>query len=70
MYADDDKEDENTNRKDLQLKLERFLDHSEFYFHHLPLLKTQLNDIDRLNQPDLYIEKLSKLDFMQFTHIN
>jgi hypothetical protein len=43
MYADDDKEDENTNRKDLQLKLERFLDHSQFYFHHLPLLKTQLN---------------------------
>jgi hypothetical protein len=52
-------EDEN-NENDLQLKLEKFLDHSQLYFERLPVIKRELDGIDRFNQPDLYIEKLSK----------
>ena len=57
MHADD--ENENDHRKDPEFKLEKFFDHSQFYLNRLPLLKTQLNDLNRLNQEDLYIEKLS-----------
>jgi hypothetical protein len=53
-------EEDQDYRNDLEFKVEKFLDHSQFYLNRLPLLKRQLNDIHRLNQPDLYIEKLSK----------
>jgi hypothetical protein len=48
-------EDEN----DFQLKLEKFLDHSQFYLQRLTVIKKNLDEIDRFNQSDLYIEKLS-----------
>jgi hypothetical protein len=58
MHSDDENED--NQRKDLEFQVEKFLDHSQFYLNRLPLLKRQLHDINRLNQADLYIEKLSK----------
>jgi hypothetical protein len=48
------------NRKESEFKVESFLDDSQFYLNRLSLIKSQLHDIHRLNQPDLYIEKLSK----------
>ncbi|CAF0748397.1 unnamed protein product [Adineta steineri] len=62
MYSDDEIDNDETNRKDSEFKLERFLNRSQFYFDRLPILKTQLNDINRFNQPDLYIEKLNEID--------
>jgi hypothetical protein len=62
MHSDDEIEDDNINRKDIEVKVEKFLDHSKFYLNRLSLLKSQLHNIDHLNQPDLYIEKLSKLN--------
>jgi hypothetical protein len=58
MYSEDNDE---INRKDLESKLERFLNHSQFYLNRLLLIKSQLHDIKRLNQPNFYKEKLSKL---------
>ncbi len=52
----------NINGKDLEIQVEKLLDHSQFDLSRLPLLKNQLDDINRLEQPDLYIEKLSKLE--------
>jgi len=54
--------DDDINGKDLEIQVEKLLDHSQFDLSRLPLLKSQLDDINRLEQPDLYIEKLSKLE--------
>lgn len=54
--------DDKNNRKDLESQLEKFLDHSKFYLNRLPLLKSQLCEINHVNQPNLYVEKLSKLE--------
>ncbi len=54
--------DDDINGKDLEIQVEKLFDHSQFDLSRLPLLKSQLDDINRLEQPDLYIEKLSKLE--------
>jgi len=54
--------DDDINGKDLEFQVEKLLDHSQFDLSRLPLLKSQLDDINSLEQPDLYSEKLSKLE--------
>lgn len=60
MNTDKEKQIDQITQKDLELKVEKFLDHSQFYLDRLSLLKNQLKDIKRLKQADPYIEKLSK----------
>jgi hypothetical protein len=60
MHSDDEQENDNINRKDIELKLERFREQSQIYLNRLPLLKRQLDEINRLHQFDLYVQKLSK----------
>lgn len=60
MYSDDEAEDNENNRRDSVFELERFLDRSHFYLERLPVLKLELNEVDRINQSELYIEKLSE----------
>ncbi|CAF1656341.1 unnamed protein product, partial [Adineta ricciae] len=61
MYSDDEVDDGENNRRDSVLELQRFLDRSHFYLERLPVLKIELNDVDRINQPDVYIEKLNEI---------
>lgn len=56
--AQDD--DDRSSRKDVALKVERFRQQSEVYLNRLPILKRQLNETDRLQQFDLYVQKLSE----------
>jgi len=60
MNSDNEQEDNDINRKDIELKVERFREQSQIYLSRLPLLKRQLGEINRLNQFDLYVQKLSK----------
>ncbi|CAF4061572.1 unnamed protein product [Rotaria sp. Silwood2] len=62
MQSDDEKNIDDINRKDFEFKVEKILDHSQFYLNRLSLLKNQLHDINRLNQEDLYIQKLNEID--------
>ncbi|CAF2583918.1 unnamed protein product [Rotaria sp. Silwood2] len=62
MQSDDEKNIDDMNRKDFEFKVEKILDHSQFYLNRLSLLKNQLHDINRLNQEDLYIQKLNEID--------
>ena len=48
------------DRKNFQCKVEEFLDHSQSYLNGLPIIKRQLQEIDRLNEADTDIEKLSE----------
>jgi hypothetical protein len=63
MHSDNEQEDDNINRKDIETKVERFREQSQIYLNRLPLLKRQLDEINRLQQFDLYVQKLSKLFF-------
>jgi hypothetical protein len=60
MHSDNEKDNENINRKDIELKVERFREQSQIYLNRLPLIKRQLDEINRLQQFDLYVQKLSK----------
>jgi hypothetical protein len=60
MHSDTEPEDDDTRHSDSTFKLERFLDQSHMYFKRLSELKLQLNDINRADQPDVYVYKLSK----------
>ncbi|CAF2856130.1 unnamed protein product [Rotaria sp. Silwood2] len=62
MKSDDEKNIDDINRKDFEFKVEKILDHSQFYLNRVSLLKNQLHDINRLNQEDLYIQKLNEID--------
>ncbi|CAF2426488.1 unnamed protein product [Rotaria sp. Silwood2] len=62
MQSDDEKNIDDMNRKDFEFKVEKILDHSQFYLNRVSLLKNQLHDINRLNQEDLYIQKLNEID--------
>jgi len=61
MHSDNEQEDDNINRKDIETKVERFREQSQIYLNRLPPLKRQLDEINRLQQFDLYVQKLSKL---------
>ncbi|CAF1039640.1 unnamed protein product [Rotaria sp. Silwood1] len=62
MQCDDEKDIDHIYRKDFADKIEKFLDHSQFYLNRLSLFKNQLYDIKRLNQEELYIQKLNEID--------
>ena len=57
---DDQDDDDRSSRKDVALKVERFRQQSEVYLNRLPILKRQLNETNRLQQFDLYVQKLSE----------
>lgn len=63
MHSDNEQEDDDIDRKDIEFKVERFREQSQIYLNRLPLLKRQLNEINRLHQFDLYVHKLSKIYF-------
>jgi hypothetical protein len=65
MHSDNEQEDDNINRKDIETKVERFREQSQIYLNRLPLLKRQLDEINRLQQFDLYVQKLSKFVFLE-----
>jgi hypothetical protein len=60
MHSDNEQEEGVINRKDIELKVERFREQSQLYLNRLPVLKQQLNEINRSHQFDLYVQKLSK----------
>jgi hypothetical protein len=60
MHSDNEQEDDGINRRDIDFKIERFLEQSQLYLNRLPILKRQLNEISRLHQFDLYVQKLSE----------
>lgn len=60
MHSDNEHENESVNRKDVEYKVERFREQSQTYLNRLPTLKRQLEEINRLQQFDLYVQKLSK----------
>lgn len=60
MNSDIENEVDHSSQNDLELKIENFLDHSQSCLNHLSLLKNQLNNINRLNQEEIYLQKLSK----------
>jgi len=60
MHSDNEQEDDDINHKYIELKVDRFREQSQVYLNRLPLLKRQLNEINRLQQFDLYVQKLSK----------
>jgi hypothetical protein len=60
MHSDNEQEEDDSNRKAIELKVERFLEQSQIYLNRLPLLKQQLEEINREQQFDLYVQKLSK----------
>ena len=61
MNYDNDRDDhDQSNRKDVALKVERFRQQSQVYLNRLPILKRQLNETNRLQQFDLYVQKLSE----------
>jgi hypothetical protein len=65
MHSDNEQEEDNINRKDIETKVERFREQSQIYLNRLPLLKRQLDEINRLQQFDLYVQKLSKFVFLE-----
>jgi hypothetical protein len=60
MHSDNEQEDENINPRDIEFKVERFREQSQIYLNRLPIMKRQLNEINRLQQFDLYVQKLGK----------
>ncbi|CAF4748213.1 unnamed protein product, partial [Rotaria sp. Silwood1] len=58
MHSDSEQEDSDINRKDIKIKVERFCEQSQIYLNRLPLLKQQLDEIDRSYQFDSYVQKL------------
>jgi hypothetical protein len=62
MHSDSEQEDENINRRDIEFKVERFREQSQIYLNRLPSLKRQLDEINRLQQFDLYVQKLSQFE--------
>lgn len=60
MHSDNEQENDEINRKDIEYKVERFREQSQIYLNRLPPLKRQLEEINRLHQFDLYVQKLSK----------
>jgi len=61
MHSDNEQDDDHINRKDIELKVERFREQSQIYLNRLPLLKRQLDEINRLHQFDLYVQKLNEI---------
>ncbi|CAF0852490.1 unnamed protein product [Adineta steineri] len=61
MHSDNEHENDNINRRDIDFKIERFLEQSQSYLKRLPPLKRQLNEINRLYQFDLYVQKLNEI---------
>ncbi|CAF4371815.1 unnamed protein product, partial [Rotaria sp. Silwood2] len=61
MHSDNEQEDGNVNRKDIKVKVERFCEQSQIYLNRLPLLKQQLEETNRSNQFDLYVQKLNEI---------
>ncbi|CAF0804009.1 unnamed protein product [Adineta steineri] len=61
MHSDNEHENDNINRRDTDFKIERFLEQSQSYLKRLPPLKRQLNEINRLYQFDLYVQKLNEI---------
>ena len=51
-------ENDDANRRRIELKIGRFCEQSQVYLCRLPLLKRQLHEINRLQQFDLYVQKL------------
>jgi hypothetical protein len=70
MHSDSEQEDENINRRDIEFKVERFREQSQIYLNRLPSLKRQLDEINRLQQFDLYVQKLSQFAKRKITIIN
>jgi hypothetical protein len=60
MHSDNEQENDDINRRGIEFKVERFREQSQLYLNRLPVLKRQLNEINRLHQFDLYVQKLSK----------
>ncbi|CAF3797232.1 unnamed protein product, partial [Rotaria magnacalcarata] len=58
MPSDNEQETGDINRKEIKIKVERFCEQAQIYLNRLPVLKRQLNEINRLNQFDLYVQKL------------
>ena len=61
MHSDNEQKNDEINRKDIEYKVERFREQSQIYLNRLPPLKRQLEEINRLNQFDLYVQKLSNI---------
>ncbi|CAF0730553.1 unnamed protein product [Rotaria sp. Silwood1] len=61
MHSDSEQEDGDINRKDIKIKVERFCEQSQIYLNRLPLLKQQLDEIDRSYQFDSYVQKLNEI---------
>lgn len=61
MHSDNEQEEEDNDvsRKDVEVKVERFREQSQIYLKRLPVLKQQLEEINRLHQFDSYVQKLS-----------
>ena len=66
MHSDNEQENSDLNRKDIELKLERFREQSQIYLNRLPSLKRQLDGINRFEQFDLYVQKLSQFGENRF----
>jgi hypothetical protein len=60
MHSYNEQENDDINRRGIEFKVERFREQSQLYLNRLPVLKRQLNEINRLHQFDLYVQKLSK----------
>lgn len=60
MYSDNEKDDEEVDTRNIELKVKQFCEQSTFYLNQLPSLKKQLNEINQFNEFDLYVQKLSK----------
>ncbi|CAF1569269.1 unnamed protein product [Rotaria magnacalcarata] len=61
MPSDNEQETGDINRKEIKIKVERFCEQAQIYLNRLPVLKRQLNEINRLNQFDLYVQKLNEI---------
>ncbi|UJR25317.1 hypothetical protein I4U23_006668 [Adineta vaga] len=61
MHSDSDQEIDDSNQRNIDFKIKRFIEQSQIYFNRLPVLKQQLNDINRVHQYDLYVQKLNEV---------
>ncbi|CAF3297503.1 unnamed protein product [Rotaria socialis] len=61
MPSDNEQETGDINRKEIKIKVERFCEQAQIYLNRLPVLKRQLDEINRLNQFDLYVQKLNEI---------
>lgn len=61
MEPDNEQDEIDGNRREIDFKVERFREQSQFYLKRLPMLKRQLTEINRLNQFDLYVQKLNEI---------